>query len=707
VYNGAWCVAETLDCVFAQTHKNLEILLSIDKSDDESEKVCREYLTKNDRSAKLFVHDKRLGWVGNCNFLLEMARGDYTCIIPHDDLIEAQYVEKLLAGFVKYPLASNCYPAVITFGTVDSVIEQPSTIGTLEERILNVINYHQNAVSFRGLVKRISERALRLLRTDQLNDMKADSIGILQHAIVGELRYIPDVVYKKRFHEKNTHVTWRGAQRAQKVAMWARHCATLCNIARPYVSDKKSLLETCWRRVAITKNLRSNNLDNSDLSALRVIFRNSLWEERLPTCAFDPSPRRRICVLGAGIQGCCVAMMLKKYNYDVVLIDQSDDIMTRASLNQEGKIHLGLVYTKAQSTQTASKILTSALHFSHYMQYLLEQPVDWTSLKSTPFKYVVAKDSLLDVDAIESIFLKLQEQSKHYLQENPHLSYMGTRFEQMFARSTNFDQTHLIGSFDTAEIAVRQGPLKQMIREKLVTAGVEFYFGNTIEKVQRIGSKFSIETREKGGFECDIVVNCLWESKKFIDEQLGHVDRTRQANMRYKFGIISKEVQELSNESSFTMVQGPFGDFVNFGKESTMYFSWYPNSMRGMVMDNAVPAEWNQWSEHNVPDEIHQDILDGHLVKFRELFSRDFAFVEPRLVGGIIVASGTTDIKDANSKLHDRDEETLFDSGDGYYSIATNKFTNAPHNTMLFERVLQQLYVTHCREPQAKFFSDN
>ena len=45
-------------------------------------------------------------------------------------------------------------------------------------------------------------------------------------------------------------------------------------------------------------------------------------------------------VLGGGIQGCCIALMLRKHDYDVKIIDKSTDIFNRASLNQEGKIHM-------------------------------------------------------------------------------------------------------------------------------------------------------------------------------------------------------------------------------------------------------------------------------------------------------------------------------------------------------------------------------
>lgn len=82
---------------------------------------------------------------------------------------------------------------------------------------------------------------------------------------------------------------------------------------------------------------------------------------------------KKALVLGGGIQGCTVALMLKKHGYQVKIIDQSNDIFSRASLNQEGKIHLGLVYGLDFSLKTGKKLLLDALYFAHTLNILLEE----------------------------------------------------------------------------------------------------------------------------------------------------------------------------------------------------------------------------------------------------------------------------------------------------------------------------------------------
>jgi 2-polyprenyl-6-methoxyphenol hydroxylase-like FAD-dependent oxidoreductase len=60
-----------------------------------------------------------------------------------------------------------------------------------------------------------------------------------------------------------------------------------------------------------------------------------------------------IAVLGAGLQGTCIALELARRGFDVDLLDQDLEPLNRASLRNEGKIHLGFVYAKDATLRTA------------------------------------------------------------------------------------------------------------------------------------------------------------------------------------------------------------------------------------------------------------------------------------------------------------------------------------------------------------------
>lgn len=128
IYNGEEYLQETLERIYNQTYKNLEILISIDLSTDNTFEICTKLAKPN---TTLFVHNERLGWVKNCNFLISKSTGKYFSIIPHDDLIPSNYFEKLLEGFQKHPAAVNCFPYIKSFGNSTAKIYQPSITGTL------------------------------------------------------------------------------------------------------------------------------------------------------------------------------------------------------------------------------------------------------------------------------------------------------------------------------------------------------------------------------------------------------------------------------------------------------------------------------------------------------------------------------------------------------------------------------------------------
>lgn len=171
-------------------------------------------------------------------------------------------------------------------------------------------------------------------------------------------------------------------------------------------------------------------------------------------------------------------------------------------------------------------------------------------------------------------------------------------------------------------------------------------------------------------------MNCLWEQKTKFDNCILQ-NKVFDTNYRYKCGIISKTVEELESEMSITFVNGPFGDFVNF-PDDYMYFSWYPYSMKGLSCSDTPP---NNWIIDNLID--NQEIfLSNHNEIFESIFNKRFTFIDPNIIGGIIVGKGNKDIHDKDSPLHTRNDERVVYDND-YYTISTGKFTSAPYNAVL------------------------
>src|SRR6185503_17058535 len=108
----------------------------------------------------------------------------------------------------------------------------------------------------------------------------------------------------------------------------------------------------------------------------------------------------RVAVLGAGNAGVCTALELAARGRTVDLYDENAEPISRASRNNEGKIHLGFVYAKDRSLETARMMIWGALHFSACLSRWIDVTPD-DALVSTPFYYAVHKGTMSSPDELK------------------------------------------------------------------------------------------------------------------------------------------------------------------------------------------------------------------------------------------------------------------------------------------------------------------
>lgn len=80
----------TLESVMAQTYKNLEIIVSDNCSQDNTEEVVKKY---DDSRVKYIRHNTNIGPLGNSNFCLNQAKGEYFLQLHDDDAIDPDFIE--------------------------------------------------------------------------------------------------------------------------------------------------------------------------------------------------------------------------------------------------------------------------------------------------------------------------------------------------------------------------------------------------------------------------------------------------------------------------------------------------------------------------------------------------------------------------------------------------------------------------------------
>lgn len=402
----------------------------------------------------------------------------------------------------------------------------------------------------------------------------------------------------------------------------------------------------------------------------------------------------QVVVLGAGIQGICVTLGLLQRGYRVTLIDKAPTFFSRASLRNEGKIHLGLVYANDASFQTADLMLRAALEFGPQIESLLGRPLQWPRLVSQPFVYVVARDSLLSTRQLVDFYERLDTRYRELLTRNRG-HYLGTTPQRLYwplppsGRRDRLSRLFALDQVQTAELALQLPAFRQELALSLDTAELlRTRYGHKVREIQRVPAGFRVCGIDPEGaawsIDAGIVVNCLWEERLKLDAQLGLLPQ-RPWVYRLKYRVMADLPPTIRDIPSMTFVLGPYGDVVRYRTEPS-YLSWYPTCKRGWSDSLTIPPDWQDACDGRPDPRLADEIAHETLDNLDQIIPGIAAARVRSVDAGVIFSWGATDIDDRHSELHRRNEIGV-SANDGYYSVDTGKFTTAP----MFARQLLDL----------------
>jgi hypothetical protein len=206
-------VSANIDAV---DRRDVEILLS-DRTglDDALEELAARHRT-NGRVIPLWAVDGS-NWVEHCNALLRQARGTYFCWMPHDDDFPRGWVDTLLGYLEGEPdllMAFGHMERVVIGETRPDILRNPHPpIGTgcdtwTVDDAIAVLGRWRGGYAFRGMFRRdvVVAHGLFLPRTRDTVD--ADLAWVFGMALLGRLRYVPEVACRKRYYAGSEHRTW-------------------------------------------------------------------------------------------------------------------------------------------------------------------------------------------------------------------------------------------------------------------------------------------------------------------------------------------------------------------------------------------------------------------------------------------------------------------------------------------------------------------
>ena len=403
-----------------------------------------------------------------------------------------------------------------------------------------------------------------------------------------------------------------------------------------------------------------------------------------------------VAVLGAGIQGACVALELALNGVQVHLYDRGNLPLARASSHNEGKLHLGYVYANDSSLRTARMMAKGAVVFQRLMQRWVGDAIDAIPI-SAPFYYVVHRDSLvseIEIDAhLRAAHAIVLEESN-----DDSVSYFGSDYREMPARlsttecQATFDQRSVKAAYRTAEIGIDSEALAVLVRARLSQESkICCHLGSHIRAVNLLngeGARVEFEADgRKHHAAYDHVVNTLWDGRLAIDHSVG-IKPPRPWLYRIRHYMRLRCFDDPHLLPTTTIVLGAFGDIVAYNNGEA-FLSWYPAGMKGLSSDLSPPS-WPMTLEPTVSLTLRDQILKSLATIVPAVAHLSCETVESaRIKAGIVFAWGSTDIPDIRSGLHERYAVGPQSYG-RYHSIDTGKLTMAPYFAkMLADQILE------------------
>ncbi|MGI9860908.1 glycosyltransferase family 2 protein [Moorella naiadis] len=235
-FNRAHYIAETVESALNQTYENIEIIISDNCSTDNTEEIVKQF---KEGKIRYYRQNTNIGMVGNWNFCLQQATGDFFLLLSDDDLLEKEAIERLLSQF-------NDTSITLAYSRVTYIDEYSNSIGKslaapcLEsghEFIINSLKRKREVYPAATIHR--TETAKRL--GGYLDIGSATDLALrLSLAVGGTVAFLPEQLVKYRIHRHRISSSFdKVISSHEALANWAGEPKCLL---KPY---EKNIKEYC------------------------------------------------------------------------------------------------------------------------------------------------------------------------------------------------------------------------------------------------------------------------------------------------------------------------------------------------------------------------------------------------------------------------------------------------------------------------------
>jgi glycosyltransferase involved in cell wall biosynthesis len=159
-YNRAASLPRAIESVLGQTRGDLELLISDNASEDDTEVVCRCFAERDPR-VRYFRQPVNLGPIGNFNWLLAQAHTDFVLMLADDDWLDADYLERCVAIIEGDPSLSIVTGATRYYegeAPPDLVLNTNLTDASGARRVLRYLRHSWSSAAFYGVLRTSAAR---------------------------------------------------------------------------------------------------------------------------------------------------------------------------------------------------------------------------------------------------------------------------------------------------------------------------------------------------------------------------------------------------------------------------------------------------------------------------------------------------------------------------------------------------------------------
>lgn len=210
-------IQDTLNCLSAQTYDNLRVFVSVDLCDDATYAVCLAH-ARQDARFQVVQQTQRLGYVGNCNFLLGQSEADYALFAFHDDILAPDYIALLANALDRRPEAVMAFTDV-QLTDVDGrqehwVFNELEGVGDRVQRAFTMLRGDNMWwVPNRGLFRLDAVREINGLKTHGAGEFSADWPWLFHMSLLGEFVRVPQTLCFKYYKSGSLSRSWEFSRR--------------------------------------------------------------------------------------------------------------------------------------------------------------------------------------------------------------------------------------------------------------------------------------------------------------------------------------------------------------------------------------------------------------------------------------------------------------------------------------------------------------